>query len=144
MIVVFVILCFSLCFSNRSVGFKTLSKIWTRCKIIKIKHFNNCFPLSTNIFLNGFNSEETSTPTCFRLVWSIMSVLWGSWTILLSTKRWNVRVNVLGLQLPCYCSVVKLCPTLCDPTDCGMPGSSVLHFLPEFAQIHVHWVGDAI
>ena len=25
-----------------------------------------------------------------------------------------------------------------------MPGSSVLHHLPEFAQIHVHWVGEAI
>ena len=25
-----------------------------------------------------------------------------------------------------------------------MPGSSVLHYLPEFAQIHIHWVGDAI
>ena len=25
--------------------------------------------------------------------------------------------------------------TLCDPMDCRMPGSSVLHYLPEFAQI---------
>ena len=25
-----------------------------------------------------------------------------------------------------------------------MPGSSVFYYLPEFAQIHVHWVGDAI
>ena len=28
--------------------------------------------------------------------------------------------------------------------DCSMSGSSVLHYLPEFAQIHVHWVSDAI
>ena len=28
--------------------------------------------------------------------------------------------------------------------DCSTPGSSVLHYLPELAQIHVHWVGDAI
>jgi len=28
--------------------------------------------------------------------------------------------------------------------DCSRPGSSVLHYLPEFAQIHVHCVGDAI
>ena len=27
---------------------------------------------------------------------------------------------------------------------CGMPGFPVLHYLPEFAQTHVHWVGDAI
>ena len=32
------------------------------------------------------------------------------------------------------CSVAKLCPTLCSPMDCSMPGSSVLHYLPEFAQ----------
>ena len=28
--------------------------------------------------------------------------------------------------------------------DCSAPGLSVLHHLPEIAQIHVHWVGDAI
>ena len=28
--------------------------------------------------------------------------------------------------------------------DCSMPGFPVLHYLPEFAQIHVHGVGDAI
>ena len=33
---------------------------------------------------------------------------------------------------------------LYDPMDCSMPGSSVLHYLPEFAQIHVHGVGDTI
>ena len=31
----------------------------------------------------------------------------------------------------------------CDPMDCTMPGSSVLHYLTEFAQIHVHWVCNA-
>ena len=33
---------------------------------------------------------------------------------------------------------------LWDPMDCSTPGFSVLHCLPEFAQIHVHWGGDAI
>ena len=33
---------------------------------------------------------------------------------------------------------------LCDPTDCSMPGFPVLHHVLEFAQTHVHWVGDAI
>ena len=28
--------------------------------------------------------------------------------------------------------------------DCSTPGFPVLHHLPEFAQTHVHWVGDAI
>ena len=33
---------------------------------------------------------------------------------------------------------------LCDPTDCSMPGFPLLHYLPEFAQIYLLWVGDAI
>ena len=28
--------------------------------------------------------------------------------------------------------------------DCGTPWFPVLHYFPEFAQTHVHWVGDAI
>ena len=28
--------------------------------------------------------------------------------------------------------------------DCSTPGFPVLHHLPEFVQIHVHWVGDVI
>ena len=34
--------------------------------------------------------------------------------------------------------------TLCNPMDCSTPGFPVLYCLPEFAQTHVHWVGDAI
>ena len=29
--------------------------------------------------------------------------------------------------------------TLCNPMDCSMPSFPILHHLPEFAQIHVHW-----
>ena len=28
--------------------------------------------------------------------------------------------------------------------DCSTPGFPVLHYLPEFEQVHVHRVGDAI
>ena len=41
-------------------------------------------------------------------------------------------------------SVTKSCPTLCDPMDCSMTGFSVHHHLLEFAQVHVHCIGDAI
>ena len=43
----------------------------------------------------------------------------------------------------CCCSVTKLCPTLWDPGDCSKPCLSVPHHLREFAQVHVHWIGDA-
>ena len=51
-------------------------------------------------------------------------------------------------SLHCYvtycCSVTQSCMTLCDLRDCSTPGFSVSHHLPELAQTHVHWVGDAI
>ena len=42
------------------------------------------------------------------------------------------------------CSFAKLCLTLCVPMKCSMPGFPVLQCLPEFAQVHVHWVSVAI
>ena len=44
----------------------------------------------------------------------------------------------------CCCWVTKLYPALGISMDCSMPGSPVLHYLPEFAQTHVHWACDAI
>ena len=44
----------------------------------------------------------------------------------------------------CCCSVAQSCPTLCDLMDCSPAGLPVLHHLPEFAQTHIHWVGDII
>ena len=45
---------------------------------------------------------------------------------------------------PKFSSVTQSCPTLCSPMDCSTPGFPVHHQLPELAQTHVHWVGDAI
>ena len=33
-----------------------------------------------------------------------------------------------------FSSVAQLCPTLCDPMDCNMPGFPVYYQLPELAQ----------
>ena len=43
-----------------------------------------------------------------------------------------------------FSSVAQSCLTLCEPIDCSTPGFPVYHQLPEFAQIHVHCIGDAI
>ena len=49
----------------------------------------------------------------------------------------------ISVSLPsCCCSVAKSGPTLCNPMGCSMPSFPVLHCLLDFAQIHVHWVGD--
>ena len=50
-------------------------------------------------------------------------------------------------DIMCGCeisSVIQLCPTLCNPMDCCMPGFPVHHQLLELAQTHVHWLSDAI
>ena len=44
----------------------------------------------------------------------------------------------------CCCPVVKSWPTLCNPVNCSTLGVPVLHYFPEFAQTHVHWVSDVI
>ena len=44
----------------------------------------------------------------------------------------------------CCCSVTQLCLTLCVSMDCCVPGFPVSHHLLEFAQIHIHWISDAI
>ena len=44
----------------------------------------------------------------------------------------------------CCCSVAQSCPTLWVPMDCSTPGFPVLHYLPEIAQTHLHWISDAI
>ena len=45
-------------------------------------------------------------------------------------------------QCHCCCSVIQSCSTLCDAMDCSTPGLPVPHHLPEFAQDHVHGIGD--
>ena len=43
----------------------------------------------------------------------------------------------------CFCLVAKSRPSLCNPMDCSMPGFPVLYYLPELAQVHVHWVSGS-
>ena len=33
---------------------------------------------------------------------------------------------------------MMLCLALCDPVDCSRQSFPVLHYLPEFAEVHVH------
>ena len=39
---------------------------------------------------------------------------------------------------------VQSCLTFWNPMDCSTPGFPIHHQLPEFTQIHVHFIGDAI
>ena len=49
------------------------------------------------------------------------------------------------LRDPKFSSAQSLsCVRLRDPTDCSMPSFPVHNRLPDLAQTHVHWAGDAI
>ena len=63
----------------------------------------------------------------------------------LSSSSLNICWNCsLWVGPCCYCSVIRLCLTFCNPMDCSMSGFPVLHHLLELAQTCVHWVSDAI
>ena len=57
---------------------------------------------------------------------------------------WNsCQCVYVGWRPPC-CSVAQSYPIVCNPMEYSMLGLPVLQHLPEFAQTHVHRVGDAI
>ena len=58
-----------------------------------------------------------------------------------SCQEYTEELYKRGLK---FSSVAQLCPILCDPMNCSMPGLSVHHQLREFTQTHVNRVGDAI
>ena len=57
---------------------------------------------------------------------------------------WQCFLKCLKMYTLFRHSVTKLCSPLHDPMNCSTPGFPVLHYLPEFALTHVHWVHDAI
>jgi len=53
-------------------------------------------------------------------------------------------IAFLTVLICCCCLVSWSYPIVCDPMDCSTPRFPVLHYLPEFAQTHIHRVSDAI
>ena len=69
------------------------------------------------------------------------NILWNSPC---GGEYWKTWIDQFGKLCLCfYCSVTQLCLTLCN-MDCSMPVFSVLRYIPEFAQTHVHWISRAI
>ena len=64
-------------------------------------------------------------------MWETPGVPGRLWVALRVDKAHTVMWMVAG-------SGAQSCPSLCNPVDCSMPGFSVLHYLLEFAQTHVH------
>ena len=58
-------------------------------------------------------------------------------------KNQIILVKYSSLQFVVVFQLLS-CVWLCDPMDHSTPGFLLLHYLPEFAQTHVHWVSDLI
>ena len=95
-----------------------------------------------------------ATPSCV-LVWKIpwteepgglqstdLQRIWHDWSDLACAHA--PSPNSWDRSDPCCFLAAKSHLTVCNPMDCSTPGSSVLHYLLEFAQTYVHWIGDAI
>ena len=115
--------CFLLCVSVSNFFFL----IWTQLRWIRA-HANDL--ILTWIYLQRPYFQLRSHSQVLRIITS--ACIWGGDQSLTHDSDHSC------------CSVAGLCPTLFDPMDCSLPGSSVLHCFPEFAQLHVHWVGDAL
>ena len=102
--------------------------------------FPNCYIV---LLLLCTLSLLSSMPLFSWSAWQIcfFPLLISIWRVCLSNATFLCRSIFKSCSC---CSVAQSCLTLCDPMDCSTPGSSVLHYLLEFAQIPVHWVSDAI
>ena len=69
-------------------------------------------------------------------IYSTWEVIWEALFLLQSVAGWSFIIMLLLFSH----SVVSDF----DLMDCSTPGFPVHHHLLEFAQTHVHWVGDAI
>ena len=83
--------------------------------------------------------------------WEFLQYVFNRCCCYLISPSFSYEVEIFGSKflalsylIYCCCAVAKSCSTLCDPMDWSMPGFPVFHYLWEFAQTHVDWVGDAI
>ena len=104
---------------------------------------------NVNEWLCLYSSKTLFTETAGKQIWpgdygllipdnSLFAII-----CILKIRRWTLiarrrPMSSLLIRYICCFSVAKSCPTLCNPMDSSMPGSLVLHYLLEFAQVHVH------
>ena len=79
------------------------------------------------------------TVTCLHFV--SLTKIYPTFTLTNINPTFQMMFYVLSVR---FSSVAQSCLTLCDPMDCSTPVFPVHHQLPEFTQIHVHCIGDAI
>ena len=112
------------------LGRLIISMVWGRGGREKINHPQKDWEESER--KTSLRPEIPQGKSCFQR--------WGP-----RDRKQKIRIGPeANQQLLFCCSIAKSCPTLCNPMDCSTPGFPVFHYLLEFAQTPVHWVGDVI
>ena len=96
------------------------------------KNWNYWIILDCKIYLEGWINTKDRMFICYCLTFQ-RQVLDSSLVV----------IQTVVIPDCCY-SVSKSCPTLWNPVDCSTPGFPVPHHLPEFSQVNIHWIDDAI
>ena len=109
-----------------------------------VKHFSDCdmqqkvdfiqhLAMSSSVFGPRRSSKALPKAKLAPLKMVMVTVWWSAACLIhygfLNPSKTNTSES---------CSVAKSFPTLCDHIDCSMLGFPVLHYLPEFTQIHDH------
>ena len=76
---------------------------------------------------------------------AILNIIFKTFILICLQLDYRNSIDFCNIYLvSSCCPIAQSCPTLCDPRNSSIPGFPVLYYLLEFAQTHVHWVGDAI
>ena len=110
-----------------------------------------CTSLSPRVCSNSCPLSQWCHPTISSCVVPLSSCTRSfpaseSMRYLFESGGQSIRVST-SVSVPpvcCYFSVTQAYPTLYDPMDCSTPGLPVPYHIPEFAQVHVHCVSDAV
>ena len=93
--------------------------------------------------------QDSLSSTIFQILLKFKSILFfTTLNFTFTTRHFHSFTSLLlwprHLILLGSCSGPQLFMALCDPMNCSMPGFPALHHLLEYAQTHVHWIGDDI
>ena len=105
---------------------------WKILKEMRIPDHLSCF--MRNIYVG---QEATVRPYSKQMTASILEKEYNRF------RYFNPDYLTYIQNCCCCCSVAKLCSTLCDPMYCNTLDFPVPCYLPEFDQVHVHWINVA-
>ena len=100
--------------------------------------FGDISPDGSILIIGSFYKVFRQLKVKRKIAWDF-----GALTVFSSPRRHFRMANLAPLHNQ-FSSVTQSCSIICNPMEFSTPGCPVHHQLQEFAQIHNHWVSDAI